>query len=198
MPLNIPTVIEKSKDGERAYDLYSRLLKDRIIMLDTLVVTVSASIIVASLLFLESQDSKKPIHFYINSPGGSVTDGLGIYDTMKTITCPVYTYVLGNACSMGSLLASSGDKRYISKFSKHMMHQVSYGAQGNVQDVRITVAEAEETNDILMDIYVENTGQSRETILEDLNRDKWKRAQACIDYGLADEIIPYAQKEIED
>lgn len=198
MPKYIPTVIEKTKDGEKAYDLYSRLQKERIIVLDTDVNTDTASVIMAQLLFLQYEAPNKPIHFYINSPGGCVISGLQIYDTMKMISCPVYTYVLGQACSMGSLLASSGDKRFISKYSRHMMHMVSSGNRGQIKDMEISMEETLKLNELLMEIYVENTGHKKTKIKKDLDRDNWKTAQECIKYGLADEIIEYAEKVIED
>lgn len=196
MPKIIPVVTEKTNEGTRNSDLYSRLLQDRIIILDTDVDEVSSSIITGSLLFLQLLDEKKPIHFYINSPGGSCIDGMQIYDTMKMISCPVYTYVLGQAASMGSFLASSGDKRYISRNSKHMMHMVSSGTRGQILDMEVSMEQTRQTNETLMRIYSENTGQPVERIKKDLNRDFYLTAHESIEYGLADEIIPYAVKNL--
>jgi ATP-dependent Clp protease, protease subunit len=197
MPKHIPTVTDKDPNGSKSYhDLYSRLLNDRIIVLDTDVDEVSSSIIVGCLLFLQLEDADKPIHFYINSPGGSCVDGLQIYDTMKTISCPVYTYVVGQAASMGSFLASSGDKRFISKHSKHMMHMVSSGVKGQILDMEVAMHQTRDINETLMNIYSENTGKPTAQIKEDLNRDFYLTAQESIDYGLADEIIPYAVKKL--
>ena len=197
MPTYIPTVIEKTKDGEKAYDLYSILQKERIIVLDQQVTSDTSSVIMAQLLFLEYENSSKPINFYIDSPGGCVTSGLKIFDTMKNVTCPIHTYVVGNACSMGSLLASSGDKRFISKHSRHMMHMVSSGAQGQILDMEISMRETKALNESLMEIYVENTGQKKTKIKADLNRDKWLNAEKCVEYGLADEVMEYAVKTEE-
>lgn len=197
MPRHIPTIIEKLEDGRERYaDLYSRLMVDRIIMLDTDVNSDSASIITASLLFLQSEDKKAPVHFYINSPGGSVISGMQIYDTMKMISCPVYTYVLGQAASMGSFLASSGDKRYMSKYSRHMMHMVSSGNQGQILDMEVEMQETRVLNEMLMDIYSENTGQSSKKIKKDIQRNLYLSAEKSIEYGLADAIIPVKPKEM--
>lgn len=191
MPRYTPVVIEKDEHGnERSYDLFSRLLKDRIIMLDTDVNSDSASIITASLLFLQSEDKKAPIHFYINSPGGSVIAGMQIYDTMKMISCPVHTYVLGQAASMGSFLASSGDKRYMSQYSRHMMHMVSSGNQGQILDMEVEMEETRVLNEMLMGIYSENTGQSAKKIKKDIQRNLYLSAEKSIAYGLADAVIP--------
>ena len=197
MPKYIPTIIETTEKGvEKSYDLYSRLMKDRIIVLDSDVNTDTASVIMASLLFMDNDNNEKPIHFYINSPGGCVVSGLQIYDTMKMIKSPVFTYVVGNACSMGSLLASSGDKRFISKYSRHMMHMVSAGNQGQIKDMEIRFAETKKLNEELMNIYVLNTGKLVEQVKEDLDRDKWLNAEECLEYGLVDEIMNYTKKNL--
>lgn len=186
----IPMVIEQSSKGERAMDIYSRLLKDRIIMLHDEVNEHTASVIVAQLLFLESE-SDKDIHFYINSPGGSVTAGLSILDTMKFIKCDVSTIVMGQAASMGSLLASSGakDKRLILPSARHMIHQVSSGTRGTAIDMKIALEETLKLNRYLTNIYVENTGKTYEQLELDMSRDKFMSAQESVDYGLVDKII---------
>ena len=195
MPIYVPTVTEKTEKGEKNYDRYSRLLAERIIMLDTEVDPQSSSIVVASLMFLKSEDPKKPIHLYINSPGGCVTSGLAIYDTMKMITCPVYTYVLGQAASMGALLASSGDKRFITPQSRLMLHKVSGGQRGQIDDMEASFLEAKKLNGTLLDIFELNTGHSSKKIAKDIARDKWFDAKESIKYGLIDEIIKYPEKE---
>ena len=193
MPNLVPMVVESSANGERAFDIYSRLLKDRIIMLDTDVNDHSASLIVAQLLFLESEDPNKDIYFYINSPGGSVTAGMSIYDTMQFIQPDVCTIVLGQACSMGSLLANAGaqGKRKILPNARHMIHQVSSGTQGTAIDMKIALEETLRINKSLIDIYVKhNTKEKTFKDLEtDMLRDCFMTAEESIEYGLADEII---------
>jgi ATP-dependent Clp protease protease subunit len=191
MPNFVPTVLEKTSNGERAYDIFSRLLKDRIIMLDTDVNEHSASLIVAQMLFLESEDPDVDILFYINSPGGSVIAGLSILDTMNFIKPDVSTIVMGQAASMGSLLASSGakGKRLILPYARHMIHQVSSGTQGTAIDMRIQLEETLKLNAMLTEIYVQNTGKTYEQLEKDMSRDCFMSAQEAIDYGLADKII---------
>jgi len=191
MPNYVPTVIEKTSDGERAYDIYSRLLKDRIIMLDTDVNSHSSSIITSQLLFLESQDPDADILFYINSPGGSVTAGMAIYDTMNFIKCDVSTIVMGQAASMGSCLASAGakGKRYILPNARHMIHQPLGGASGQATEVEIQYKELQRWKEVLTNIYVETTGQDYLTLETDMDRDNFMTAQESLDYGLCDEII---------
>lgn len=193
MPNLVPMVIEKKSDGERSYDIYSRLLRDRVIMLDTEVSSASASLIVAQLLFLESENTDQPIHFYINSPGGSVTAGMSIYDTMQFITSPVYTYVMGQAASMGSLLAQAGaaGHRYIMKHARHMIHQPSGGAQGMVSDIEITYKEIQRIKEELTRVYVQHNtvGKTFEQFTKDMDRDTFMTAEESIAYGLADSII---------
>lgn len=187
----IPMVIEQTSKGERSYDIYSRLLKDRVIMLHTDVNEQSASVIVAQLLFLEAENPDKDINFYINSPGGSVIAGLSILDTMNFIKCDVSTIVMGQAASMGSLLASSGakGKRYMLPSARHMIHQVSSGTRGTAIDMKIALEETLALNKYLTEIYVKNTGQTYERLEQDMSRDKFMSAQESIDYGLADKII---------
>jgi ATP-dependent Clp protease, protease subunit len=193
MPNLVPMVLERTSQGERSYDLYSRLLKDRIIILDTDVNEHSASLIVAQLLFLESEDANKDILFYINSPGGVVTAGMSIYDTMQFISPDVSTIVMGQACSMGSLLASSGakGKRLILPNARHMIHQPSGGAGGQATDMQIQVNEILKMKHNLTQIYVDHNSQGKtfEELSNDMERDNFMSAQEAVDYGLADEII---------
>ena len=189
----MPMVLERTSQGERSYDLYSRLLKDRIIMLDTDVNEHSASLIVAQLLFLESEDSTKDILFYINSPGGVVTAGMCIYDTMQFIKPAVSTIVMGQACSMGSLLATAGapGKRMILPNARHMIHQPSGGAGGQATDMEIQVNEILKMKKNLTQIYVNHNskGKTFEDLSRDMERDNFMSAQEAVDYGLADEIV---------
>jgi len=187
----VPMVVESTSKGERAYDIYSRLLKDRVIMLTTNVNEQSASLIVAQLLFLESEDANKEVLFYINSPGGSVTAGLSILDTMNFIKCDIRTVVMGQAASMGSLLASSGTKgkRMMLPNSRHLIHQPLGGAQGQASDMEIQVKEILRMKKQLTDIYVANTGKSYSELEKDMDRDNIMTAAESVVYGLADEII---------
>ena len=188
MPNLVPVIIEKEARGERSYDIYSRLLKDRIIMLDTDVNSMSASLIVAQMLFLESTSPGKPINFYINSPGGSVTAGMSIYDTMQFIKAPIHPTVMGIAASMGSFLAMAGEKgkRAILPHARHMIHQPSGGASGMASDVEIQYKELQYWKETLTDIYVEHTGVERDKIAKDMDRDFFMSAKESIEYGLAD------------
>ena len=191
MPNLVPVVIEKEARGERSYDIYSRLLKDRIIMLDTEVSQTSASLIVAQMLFLESQNKEKPIRFHINSPGGSVTAGMSIYDTMQYIKCPVHTIVMGIAASMGSFLASAGEKgkRFVLPNSRHMIHQPLGGTSGQASDVEIQYKELQFWKDRLTDLYAKHTGQSVDIMQADMDRDNFMSAEKAVEYGLADSVI---------
>ena len=191
MPNLVPIVIEREAKGERSYDIFSRLLKDRIIMLDTDVNQTSASLIVAQMLFLESESTSKPISFYINSPGGSVTAGMSIYDTMQFIHAPVHTIVLGQAASMGSLLAQAGEpgKRKILPNARHMIHQPLGGMQGQASDVEIQAKELVRWKKVLTDIYVKHTGKTYEQLEKDMDRDNYMTAQEAVDYGLADTVV---------
>tara|TARA_B100000214_G_scaffold348052_1_gene299864 strand:- start:159 stop:743 length:585 start_codon:yes stop_codon:yes gene_type:complete len=191
MPNLVPVVIEKEARGERSYDIYSRLLKDRIIMLDTEVSQTSASLIVAQMLFLESQNKEKPIRFHINSPGGSVTAGMSIYDTMQYIKCPVNTIVMGIAASMGSFLASAGEKgkRFVLPNSRHMIHQPLGGTSGQASDVEIQYKELQFWKDRLTDLYAKHTGQSVDILRTDMDRDNFMSAEKAVEYGLADSVI---------
>jgi ATP-dependent Clp protease protease subunit len=187
----IPMVIEQTSKGERSYDIYSRLLKDRVIMMHSDVNENSASVIVAQMLFLEAENPDKDINFYINSPGGSVIAGLSILDTMNFIKCDISTIVMGQAASMGSLLASAGTKgkRFMLPSARHMIHQVSSGTRGTAIDMKIALEETLALNKYLTEVYVKNTGQTYEKLEQDMSRDKYMSAQESVDYGLADKII---------
>ena len=191
MPNLVPIVVEKEAGGERSYDIFSRLLVDRIIMLDTEVSEHSASLLVAQLLFLESQSPKKDIYMYINSPGGLVTAGLAILDTMNFIKPDISTIVMGQACSMGSLLASSGTKgkRFILPNARHLIHQPLGGAKGQASDIEIQAKEILRMKQQLTDIYVKNTGKSYADLERDMDRDNIMDAETSVAYGLADKIM---------
>jgi ATP-dependent Clp protease protease subunit len=191
MPNLVPVVLEQTAKGERSYDIYSRLLKDRIIMLDTEVSSHSASLIVAQMLFLEADDPDRDIIFYINSPGGSVTAGMSIYDTMNFIKCDVATVVMGQAASMGSLLACAGaaGKRSILPNARHMIHQPLGGASGQATDVEIQARELLRWKEVLTNIYVQHTGRSFDQLRSDMERDNFMTAQTAVEYGLADRVI---------
>jgi ATP-dependent Clp protease protease subunit len=191
MPNLVPIVLEQTSRGERSYDIYSRLLKDRIIMLDTEVSSHSASLIVAQMLFLEAENPDKDILFYINSPGGSVTAGMSIYDTMQYIKCDVSTIVMGQAASMGSLLASAGTKgkRFILPNARHMIHQPLGGASGQATDVEIQARELLRWKEVLTNIYVAHTGKTFDVLRSDMERDNFMTAQQSVDYGLADRVL---------
>jgi ATP-dependent Clp protease protease subunit len=193
MPNLVPTVLEKTANGERAYDIYSRLLKDRIVMLDTDVNEHSASLIVAQMLFLESEDPNADILFYINSPGGVVTAGMAIYDTMQFIKPDVSTIVMGQACSMGSLLAQAGapGKRLILPYARHMIHQPSGGARGQATDIQIQAQEILKMKQYLTQIYVNHnsSGKTYDELSQDMERDFFMSADEAVVYGLADQVI---------
>jgi ATP-dependent Clp protease, protease subunit len=191
VPNLVPIVIEHTSKGERSYDIYSRLLKDRVIMLDTEVTSHAASLIVAQMLFLESEDPDKPVNFYINSPGGSVTAGMSIYDTMQFIKCPVHTIVLGQAASMGSLLATAGEKghRYILPNARHMIHQPLGGASGQATDVEIQARELLRWKTVLTNIYAQHTGLDADALKADMERDNFMTSEESVKYGLADQVI---------
>jgi ATP-dependent Clp protease protease subunit len=203
MPNFVPTVLEKTSNGERAYDIYSRLLKDRIVMLDTDVNEHSSSLIVAQLLFLESEDPDADILFYINSPGGSVTAGLAIYDTMQFIKPDVSTIVLGQACSMGSFLAQAGaaGKRIVLPESRTMIHRVSSGTPGTrgsvhvqelqFEDAKRSFEESQRLNERLTELYVKHNtaGKTYDELFGDMKFDTFLSAQQAVEYGLADQVI---------
>ena len=187
----VPYVIEQTSRGERSYDIYSRLLKDRIIFLGEEVTDVSANIIVAQLLFLEADDPNKDIQLYINSPGGSVTAGMAIYDTMQYIKCDVSTVCIGMAASMGSFLLSGGTKgkRFALPNAEIMINQPSGGAQGQATEIQIAAEHILRTRQKLNEILAANTGQPLEVIQKDTERDNFMSAQAAKEYGLIDEVI---------
>ncbi len=187
----IPYVIEQTSRGERSYDIYSRLLKERIIFLGEEVTDASASVIIAQLLFLEGEDPEKDIHLYINSPGGSVSAGLAIYDTMQYIKCDVSTICIGMAASMGSFLLSGGakGKRFALPNSEIMIHQPLGGAKGQATEIKIAAEHILKTRDRLNKILAANTGQSLEQIEIDTERDNFMSAQEAKEYGLVDEVI---------
>ena len=187
----VPIVIEQSSKGERSYDIFSRLLKDRIIMLEGPIGEHTASVLCAQLLFLESQSPSKDITIYINSPGGLVTAGMAIYDTMQYVNCPIQTIVTGQACSMGSLLASAGTKgkRLMLPHSRHMIHQPLGGARGQATDVEIQANELLRWKKELTKIYEKTTGQPYDKLKDDMERDKFMTSEEAVAYGLADKIV---------
>ena len=187
----VPYVVEQTNRGERQYDIFSRLLNDRIIVLSDEVNDATASLVVAQMLYLEGQDPEKDINFYINSPGGSVTAGLAIYDTMQYIKCDVSTICMGMAASMGAFLFSSGAKckRYILPNAEVMIHQPLGGAQGQATEILIAADHIKRTKERLNKILAENTGKSIEEIYADTERDNWLTAEEAVAYGLADKII---------
>jgi ATP-dependent Clp protease protease subunit len=186
-------VVESTSKGERAYDIYSRLLKERIIMLNGPVEDYMANLIVAQLLFLESENPDKEISMFINSPGGVITAGMSIYDTMQFIRCPVATYVMGQACSMGSFLAQAGEpgKRYMLPYARHMIHQPSGGARGMQSDIAIQYQEITKMKTMLTELYVKHNskGKTYAEFEKDMDRDTFMSAQEALDYGLIDKII---------
>ena len=190
MPL-VPYVIEQTSKGERSYDIYSRLLKERIIFLGEEVTEASASVIVAEMLFLESEDPEKDIHLYINSPGGSVTAGMAIYDTMQFVKCDVSTGCIGMAASMGAFLLAGGakGKRYALPNAEIMIHQPLGGAQGQATEIEIAAKHILQTKEKLNKILAANTGQDYDIIAADTERDNWKSAEEAAAYGLIDRVI---------
>ena len=189
----VPMVVESTSKGERAYDIYSRLLKERIIMLNGPVEDHMANLVVAQMLFLESENTEKDISLFINSPGGVVTAGMSIYDTMQFIKPDVATYVMGQACSMGSLLAQAGapGKRSMLPNARHMIHQPSGGAGGQATDMEIQVAEILKMKKNLTEIYVKHNskGKTYEQLAADMERDKFMSAEEALEYGLIDKVI---------
>jgi len=189
----VPMVVEQTGRGERSYDIYSRLLKDRIVMLTGEVNDMTANLVVAQMLFLESQNNSDPINFYINSPGGAVTAGLGIYDTMQFIKSPVSTIVMGQACSMGSFLAMAGEagQRLVLPNSRTMIHQPSGGAGGQATDMEIQVQEILKMKKNLTETYVKHNsvGKTYDELAAAMERDNFMSAQEAVDFGLADKVI---------
>ena len=189
----VPMVIEKTGQGERAFDIFSRLLNERIVFLNGGVDDASSNLIVAQILHLESADSEKDIHFYINSPGGVITAGMAIYDVMQFVKPDVCTYVLGQACSMGSFLAQAGTpgKRYMLPHARHMIHQPSGGARGMQSDIAIQYQEITKMKDMLTKLYVEHNtaGKNYSDFEKDMDRDTFMSAEEALAYGLCDKIV---------
>ena len=195
----VPIVIEKTGRGERAYDIFSRLLTDRIIFLGGPVMDESANLIVAQLLFLANDDSKADISLYVNSPGGSVTAGLGIVDTMRFIPCDVSTYIIGQAASMGSVIAAAGakGKRFTLPFARNLMHQPLLGGvmEGQATDLEIEAKEMLRIRELLYKVYAEATGQTYDKIFADCDRNKWLSAEEMLEYGLCDKVLERLPEE---
>ena len=189
----VPMVVEKTGQGERAFDIFSRLLNERIVFLNGPVDDHSANLVIAQMLHLESADSEKDIHFYVNSPGGVITAGMGIYDVMQFIKPDVATYIMGQACSMGSFLAQAGTpgKRFMLPNSRHMIHQPSGGARGMASDIEISYNEIMFWKKRLTELYVKHNtaGKTFEDFERDMDRDTFMSAQAALEYGLCDKII---------
>ena len=187
----IPMVVEKTGGGERAYDIYSRLLKDRIVFVGGEIDDDSANAMVAQLLFLQAQDSEKEVSMYINSPGGSVTAGLAILDTMKMVKCPVATYCVGQAASMGAILLASGDKgrRFALPHARIMVHQPWGGAQGKASDIEITAREILRLKDVLNGILAEAAGKTSEAVVQDTDRDHFMSAEEAKAWGIVDKVL---------
>jgi ATP-dependent Clp protease protease subunit len=198
----VPIVIEKSGRGERAYDIYSRLLRDRIIMLGSPIGDEVASLVIAQLLFLANEDPKADIHIYVNSPGGSVTAGLGIIDTMNFLQCDVCTYIIGQAASMGSLIAASGTKgkRFALPNARNLMHQPLIGGvmEGQATDLEIEAREMLRLRDRLYRIYSNATGQTVEKIQNDCDRNKWLDDAEMLEYGLIDKVMTRMPHVVRD
>ena len=195
----VPMVVEQTGRGERSYDIYSRLLKDRIIFIGTGIDDHVSNLVIAQLLFLQMEDAKKDIHIYINSPGGSVTAGLAIYDTMQFVTCDMNTYCMGMADSMGAFLLCAGTKgkRFALPNSDIMIHQVSGGAQGTASDVERSVEFMYKLNRRLRRIIAENTGRTEEQVAKDADRDYYMTAEEAKEYGIVDEVVKY-RKELKN
>ncbi len=193
----IPTVVEQTHRGERGWDIFSRLLKDRIIFLGSPIDDRISNVIIAQLLYLESEDPEKEISLYINSPGGIITSGMAIYDTMNHVKCPVSTICLGQAASMGAFLLSSGEKgrRFSLPHARIMVHQPLGGAQGQASDIEIQAKEILRLRDVLNKILSENTGQPLEQIAVDTDRDRYMTALEAQSYGLVDEVMSRARVE---
>lgn len=199
MPIYAPYVIERSSRGERSYDIFSRLLMDRIVFLGNPINDDVANLIIAQLLFLQSDNPEKDVYLYINSPGGSVYAGMAIYDTMKFMSCDVNTYCMGLAASMGSFLLSAGTKgkRYALPNSRVMLHQPSGGSQGTAADIEIQARELLYIGERMNSIYAQNTGQTPEKIAEDLDRDRFMSPDEAKAYGLIDHVIQHRGEVVE-
>lgn len=185
----IPTVISRTEGSERAYDIFSRLLAERIVLITGEIDDEMAGIVVAQLLFLESEDPQKRISVYINSPGGVVTAGLAIYDTMRQVKCPVQTICVGQACSMGAILLAGGDERVALEHSRVMIHQPSGGVQGKATDILITAREIEKIRRMSAQILARHTGRTEEEITRDIETDRFMSAEEARQYGLVDTVL---------
>lgn len=187
----VPYVLEQTGTGERSYDIFSRLLKDRIIFVDGEINDAVSDLVVAELLFLESENPKKDINLYINSPGGSVTAGLAIYDTMQYIACPVRTICIGQACSMAAILLAGGEKnnRFILPSARVMIHQPSGGAEGQASDIIVTNREMQRIKKLSIDILSLHTGKSVEVLEKDIARDYYMSAEEAVGYGIVDKVM---------
>ena len=187
----VPMVVEQTSRGERSYDIYSRLMQDRIVLLGGEVNDDSANLIVAQLLFLQAQDAKKPVSMYINSPGGSVTAGLAIYDTMQFISCPVHTYCIGQAASMGAVLLTAGEKghRFALPNARIMIHQPWGGAEGKASDIEITCQEILRLKQKLNELLAAHSGQPMEQVVRDTDRDHFMGAEEARAWGLIDQVL---------
>lgn len=193
----VPMVIKKTTDGERAMDIASRLLDDNIILLTGEINDMMAEVVIAQLLYLDSLGKEEPVHIYINSPGGSVTAGLAILDTMRLVKSKIYTYCIGLAASMGAVLLSSGDRRYIVPHAEVMIHQPLGGTRGQASDIEIAAEHIGRTKKILNTILAENCRKPYDDVSRDTERDNWKSAEEALEYGLVDMIIS-SLGEIED
>jgi ATP-dependent Clp protease protease subunit len=193
----IPIVIENDGKGERSFDIYSRLLRDRIIFVNGEVEENMAAVIVAELLFLDSEDHEKPIHMYIQSPGGACTAGFSIIDTMNLISAPVYTYCVGMCASMGAMIFSQGEigHRYMLSNAECMIHQPLGGAKGQCTDIQIAAQNIQKTKERLYNMLADASGKTYEEIQKDCERDFWMNAQETVEYGLADSVLPSKQKK---
>ncbi len=187
----VPYVVEQSGTGERQYDIFSRLLKDRIIFIDGEIRDEMADLVIAQLIFLESEDPQKDINLYINSPGGSVTAGLAIYDTMQYVQCPVRTICIGQACSMAAILLASGTsgERFILPNARVMIHQPSGGVEGQASDIIITSNELMRIKEVTSRLLAEHTGKTKEEIIKDISRDCYMDAEEAVKYGIADRVM---------
>jgi ATP-dependent Clp protease protease subunit len=196
----IPSVTEVTHRGEREWHIFSRLLKDRIVFLGTEVEDYVMNAVIAQLLFLESEDPEKDVQLYINSPGGVVTSGLGIYDTMNYVRCPVSTMCIGQAASMGAVLLTAGQKkkRYALPNARVMIHQPLGGARGQATDIEIQAREIKKMKDLIIDILTEQTGKPRDQIAKDIERDFYLTASEAKEYGLVDEVLPKRDKTLKD
>jgi len=196
----VPIVIEKTGRGERSYDIYSRLLNDRIVFLGGEISDEVANLIVAQMLFLANEDAKADINLYLNTPGGSVTAGMGIIDTMRFVPCDVATYIIGQAASMGSLIASTGakSKRYTLPYARNLMHQplLTGIMEGQASDLEIEAREMLRLRDIVYEIYAQNTRQPIERIAEDCDRNKWLGAEEMLEYGLVDRVLEHLPAQV--